>query len=145
MIYTSSKALFGLFSFDFICLFVCLFVVVVVNVVVVVVVVVVVAFLASDGILTLLKQIAVRIDELDVDVSRMEASFRELLLQGADALVSKQDTLNGGCLHLGATVILLIDASWEWLGKDGRVEKISSRFVAVHPKVSTYKHICIHI
>ena len=81
------------------------------------------------------EQIGIRIDEMDGDLSRLEASFRQLLLQGAESLVSKQDTLNGGCLHFGATVVLLIDTSWEWLGSDGRVEKINSRFVAVHPKV----------
>jgi hypothetical protein len=90
-------------------------------------------------------QISLRCNEVEADVASLEASFRDLLLRGAEALVSKLDPANGTCLRLGCLVLLMIDSSWGWLGKDGRVERINSRYVALHPKVSLLAPTCLSI
>lgn len=85
-------------------------------------------------------QMNVRCMEMEAEVAKLEGYFRELLLRGAEAL-NANESCAGCCIHLGQIVLLLVDTSWGWLGKDGRVERISTRFAAIHPKVRDNAHI----
>ena len=65
----------------------------------------------------------------------LEEEFHELLLSGAESLVSGVEVVNGACIRLGNILFLLVETAWEWLQKDGRVERLASRFITLHPQV----------